>query len=67
MSAANKVHLRSGARASYYYEPESLRLTLFGKNLTNTVYSQGAFPNDFGDNLNLAAPRVLGVRVNYEL
>lgn len=55
-----------GARVSYYYEPESLRLTLFGKNLTDTIYSQGAVPNDFGDNLNLAAPRVLGVRVNYE-
>ncbi|GAB3377583.1 TonB-dependent receptor [Spongiibacter taiwanensis] len=55
-----------GARLSYFYEPESLRVTLFGKNLTDTVYSQGAFPNDFGDNFNYAAPRVLGVRVNYE-
>jgi len=55
-----------GARLSYFYEPWKLRLTAFGKNLTDTLYSQGGQPNDFGDAINYAPPLTYGLRINWE-
>jgi len=55
-----------GARLSYFYEPWNLRLTAFGKNLTDTLYSQGGLPNDFGDAINYAPPLTYGLRINWE-
>ena len=37
-----------GVTASYKYLPWSLRISVFGRNLTNEEYLNGRFVNDFG-------------------
>ncbi|WP_373092412.1 TonB-dependent receptor [Zhongshania sp.] len=54
------------ARISYLYEPENLRITLYGKNLEGTEYNYGRFHVDFGT-ADYKAPRdVVGLKVNWQ-
>ncbi len=55
-----------GARVSYLYEPWNLRVTAYGRNLTNEDYFYGRFITDFGT-LDTVAPHALyGLRLNWE-
>lgn len=54
------------ARASYMYEPWQLRVTVFGQNLLNKVYTAGEQETDFGNLITLAPPRMYGVRLNWD-
>lgn len=54
------------AHAGYLYDPWKLRVTLFGQNLNNRVYSYAEFTADFGTNVTLAPPRTYGVRLNWD-
>lgn len=56
-----------GARISYMHERSGLRLTLFGRNLTDELYVTGGLPNDFGNALFFAPPRSFGLRVGIDL
>lgn len=54
------------ARISYYYEPENLRITLYGRNLEGTEYNYGRFHVDFGT-ADYKAPRdIVGLKVNWQ-
>jgi iron complex outermembrane receptor protein len=53
------------ARASYLYEPMNLRLTVFGKNLTDELYFINRFETDFATNSLYAASRLYGVTLSY--
>ncbi len=53
------------ARISYFYEPWNLQLTAYGQNITDTVYNEVVFVDDFGLNQVLNDPRVFGLRVNW--
>jgi iron complex outermembrane receptor protein len=54
------------ARISYFYEPENLRITLYGKNLEGTEYNYGRFHVDFGT-ADYKAPRdIVGLKVNWQ-
>jgi iron complex outermembrane receptor protein len=54
------------ARVSYMYEPAGLRLTVFGKNLTDEEYYVNRFQTDFATNSLYGEPRIWGVRLSYE-
>lgn len=56
-----------GARLSYLYRPWGLRLSAYGRNLSNVLYSQGLIATDFGTNYTLAPPRTVGVRLSLDL
>lgn len=60
------AHTLVGARVSYLYEDWSLRLSLFGKNITDEQYNYGRFFTDFGKFDSLALPANYGARVNWE-
>ncbi len=55
-----------GARISYLYEPWYLRVTAFGKNVTDEEYNYSKFTNDFGALETTAPPSVYGLRVHWE-
>ncbi|HEX4873160.1 MAG TPA: TonB-dependent receptor [Nevskiaceae bacterium] len=55
-----------GLRLSYLHRRSGLRLTAFGRNLGETLYSQGVIATDFGANTTLAPPRTLGLRLNWD-
>lgn len=55
-----------GARVSYLYEPWRLRVTVFGKNITDEKYNYGRLVLDFGTNDIKAPPATYGVRVNWD-
>lgn len=55
-----------GARISYLYEPWRLRMTVFGKNITDTDYNYGRFTNDFGALDAKAPPALYGLRLNWD-
>lgn len=55
-----------GARLGYLYEPWNLRLTLFGRNLTNEVTTRGAQPVDFGRSITPGVPRTYGMRLAWK-
>lgn len=52
-------------RVSYHYIPWNLRLTAFGKNLTDERYHHSKFQTDFGVNQTLAAPVQYGLRLEW--
>ncbi|MDB5968389.1 MAG: hypothetical protein JWQ90_839 [Hydrocarboniphaga sp.] len=52
-------------RASYLYDPWSTRITVFGKNLTDTKYYYGMQEFDFDVAKILAPPATYGVRVEW--
>ena len=54
-----------GAHAGYLYEPLNLRVTVYGKNLTDAYYFQNKFATDFGINASYAAPIQLGIRLSW--
>lgn len=54
------------ARIGYLYQPAGLRVTVFGKNLTDEVYYVNRFQTDFATNSLFAAPRTFGVRLSYD-
>ena len=54
-----------GARISYHYEPYDLRLTAFGKNITDEEYNYSKFTNDFGALDATAPPASYGVRLQW--
>ena len=53
-------------RVSYLFERMNLRVTAFGKNLTEEVYYLNKFANDFGDNVTFAPPRQYGLTLGWE-
>ncbi|HKY92639.1 MAG TPA: TonB-dependent receptor, partial [Nevskiaceae bacterium] len=55
-----------GARISWLYEPWNLRLTAFGKNITNTGYSYSLFVVDFGTGDARAPLSTYGLRINWD-
>jgi len=54
------------ARISYLYEPANLRVTLFGKNITDAPYHYNLADFDFGSPTLLAPPSTYGLRLNWE-
>lgn len=54
------------AHASYYHYDSHLKLTLFGKNLADEIYTYAKYQNDFGKLESLAPPRVIGAKVSWE-
>ncbi|MDB5968394.1 MAG: hypothetical protein JWQ90_844 [Hydrocarboniphaga sp.] len=54
------------ARISYLYTPWRLRITAFGKNLTNTLHAINKLPTDIGTWTTYAPPVTYGVRVNWD-
>ncbi len=54
------------ARASYFIEEWNLRVGGFGKNITDQLYFQNIFANDFGNAATGAPPSVYGLYVNWE-
>ena len=56
-----------GGRVSYRYDRWGLRATVFGRNLGDEKYSQGLIATDFGANVTLAAPRTVGLLLDWEL
>lgn len=54
------------ARISYEYIPLRTRITVFGENLTDTRYHVQKFETDFGVLTTLAAPKSVGVRLNWD-
>lgn len=61
-----EAYVDLGARVSYLHEPWRLRVTAFGRNLTDELYVQGGLPNDFGNALFYAPPRSYGLRLDWE-
>ncbi|HKY90725.1 MAG TPA: TonB-dependent receptor [Nevskiaceae bacterium] len=55
------------ARLSYLHRPWNLRMTVFGKNLTNSTYHLSIFQCDFGDLSTRAYPVQYGVQLNWDL
>ncbi|WP_299692552.1 TonB-dependent receptor [Hydrocarboniphaga sp.] len=55
------------AQISYLYKPANTRVTLFGKNLGDEVYSYSQFHTDAGRQTYLAPPRTFGIRLNWDL
>lgn len=56
-----------GARLSYLIDDWDLRLTAFGKNITNEEYSHSIVVTDFGRNEHRAPKAFYGVRFNWSL
>lgn len=52
-------------RISYLYVPWNLRMTAFGKNLTDERYHFSKFQTDFGVNQTLAPPLQYGLRLEW--
>ena len=52
-------------RISYNFIPWNLRVTAFGKNLTDERYHSSKFQTDFGVNQTLAAPVQYGLRLEW--
>lgn len=52
-------------RISYLYEALNLRITAFGKNLTDEQYYINRFETDFATNSLFAMPRSYGVTLSY--
>lgn len=54
------------ASLSYLYHPWNARVTLFGKNINDALYSYSKFILDTGTLQYLAPPRSIGVRLNWD-
>lgn len=54
------------ARISYLYEDWNLRLTGYGKNITDELYTYNMLELDFGTARLLAPPVTYGIKVNWE-
>lgn len=54
------------ARLSYFYERWNVRVSAFGKNLTDKVYYQNKLATDFGESASFAAPRMYGMTLGWE-
>ena len=54
------------ARISYLYEDLGLRISAFGKNLSEEKYAETSLTVDFGTFERLAPPRTYGVRLSYD-
>ena len=61
-----KAYTLMNARISYLHAPWNLRITLFGKNVLDERYHFQQFQTDFGVTKTLAAPREMGVRLNWD-
>lgn len=58
-------YLLVSARVSYLYRPWDVRMTMFGKNLTNENYRTGEFQTDYGILSNRAYPVQYGLRLDW--
>ena len=54
------------ARVSYLYTPWGVRVTVFGKNVTDELHSINKLATDIGTWTTYAPPAVYGVRVNWD-
>ncbi|NKF21304.1 TonB-dependent receptor [Solimonas sp. C16B3] len=61
-----KAYSVLNARISYLYERWSMRVTLFGENLTDARYDLAQFHTDFGREDSLAPPTTWGLRLNWD-
>ncbi|HKY20509.1 MAG TPA: TonB-dependent receptor [Vicinamibacterales bacterium] len=61
-----KAYTLVDAQLSYLYEPWSVRLTLFGRNLTDRLYALNKLPNDIGTWTTYASPRTYGARLSWD-
>lgn len=55
-----------GAHVSYLHEPWNLRVSLFGRNLTDQYVTRGIQPADFGDLTTIGQPRTYGLRLAWQ-
>ena len=55
------------ARVSFLFDAWGLRLTAFGRNLTDEMYSDTSLTVDFGTFQRLARPRTYGLTIGYDL
>ena len=53
-------------QASFTPDRSRFRYTLYGKNLTNKAYIQGALPTALADEVIFGAPREVGVKVDWQ-
>lgn len=61
-----KAYGTLGASISFLYERWNLRVTAFGRNLTDERYNVGRFITDFGSNDAVAERSFLGLRLNID-
>jgi len=61
-----KPYTLYNARVSYLYEPWNLRVTAFGKNITDARYHYAVQELDFDTAKLLAPPKFYGVKLNYD-
>lgn len=55
-----------GARMSFIYDPWRMRMTLFGRNLSDSDYNYSLFETDFGTLAAAAPPMSCGLRLNFD-
>lgn len=65
-SVEEKAYFLLNARISYLHRPWNLRLTVFGRNLTDENYHMAIFQSDFGEVSTLAYPAQYGVQLNWD-
>ncbi len=53
-------------QASFTPDRSRFRYTLYGKNLTNKAYIQGALPSALAHEVIFGAPREVGVKVDWQ-
>jgi iron complex outermembrane receptor protein len=60
----HEYNLLSG-QLSFAPAASKLQYTLYGKNLTNRAYVQGALPSAFAHEAILGRPREIGIKLDY--
>lgn len=65
-SAEEEAYSTVDARASYLHHRSNVRLTLFGRNLTDTLHAINRLPTDIGTWSQFASPRTWGLRLNWD-
>jgi iron complex outermembrane receptor protein len=65
-TAEQKEYAVVNARASYFYQPWGLRVTVFGKNINDARYYNNLTDLDFGTASVLSPPVTYGLRLNWD-
>lgn len=55
-----------GAHASYLYQPWNVRVSVFGRNLTDQYHTRGKLAAEFGNQTTVGPPRTYGMRLSWE-
>ncbi len=64
--AEESAYTTLDARLSYLYLPWNLRVTAFGRNITDTLHAINKLPTDIGTWTTYAPPSIYGVRLNWD-